>query len=406
MRFYFFVETFPVISETFIENQISYLKDRGYTVSIFSLNKGDSGKASSENKLIQETIFLFNPKGSFLNKFLDLISHFKNNYRKFSWEYFLEKNRFIRLVTHGFFYWYNSFYFNRLKDNDVLHAHFGNIGIVCNNFLTIGVLGKPKFFVSLHGADFKYIKGIGKSDVFFENINALILNSDYSFNLVSKIIPKNFIHKLKILPLGTDTKFFTQVDKIKGNKGICHILYCGRLIRWKGVLFSIEIISSLVKEKNIKNIKFHIIGDGSLKSELIEKINSYGLAEFITLYGALSKAEVRKIMNNSDIFLYPGIKDPETGRQETQGVVLQEAQAMELPVVASNVGGVKDSIIDKETGFLIEELDLDRFVDKLEYLILNENIRKSMGKRGREFVIGNFENDVIWGEKYLQIINE
>ena len=84
----------------------------------------------------------------------------------------------------------------------------------------------------------------------------------------------------------------------------------------------------------------------------------------------------------SDLFVFPGIHDKH-GRAETQGLVLQEAQAMELPVIVSDVGGMKYGMINDITGFVVEEKNIAGFVDKIELLIADKELRKEMGKQGR-----------------------
>ena len=111
--------------------------------------------------------------------------------------------------------------------------------------------------------------------------------------------------------------------------------------------------------------------------------------------------EVINFMDNSSVFLYPGIVD-NTGRCENQGLVIQEAQAMQLPVVTSDVGGISEGLIDKKTGFLVEEGNIDAFVSKVLWLIDNPNRRKEMGKAGRQFVVENYES-IILGERLIDI---
>ena len=99
-------------------------------------------------------------------------------------------------------------------------------------------------------------------------------------------------------------------------------------------------------------------------------------------------------MEESHAFIMPGIYD-NSRRAETQGLVIQEAQAMELPVLISDVGGMKFGVIDGETGFVLKEKDLNAFVKKVELLIQDENLARAMGKKGREFVIQNYDSKVL-----------
>jgi colanic acid/amylovoran biosynthesis glycosyltransferase len=108
-------------------------------------------------------------------------------------------------------------------------------------------------------------------------------------------------------------------------------------------------------------------------------------------------------MSESDIFVLPGIDD--NGRSENQGLVIQEAQAMELPVLVSNVGGMPEGLIDGESGFVVAEYDLEGFVQKIIWLSENADRRNSMGKAGRNFVQGKYDM-VILTKKLIKIYNE
>ena len=101
-------------------------------------------------------------------------------------------------------------------------------------------------------------------------------------------------------------------------------------------------------------------------------------------------------MDNSDIFLLPGIHDEITGRAENQGLVIQEAQAMNLPVVVSDAGGMKYGLINNETGYVIKEKNIDEFVEKLNILIDNPFLRLSMGIKGRKYVVENFDSKILY----------
>lgn len=82
-----------------------------------------------------------------------------------------------------------------------------------------------------------------------------------------------------------------------------------------------------------------------------------------------------------------------TGRCETQGVVTAEAQAMGLPVVAFNSGGVPYTIHDGETGILVKEKDVDRYAQAILEMINDSEKYQAMSVRAREFAVANFSRE-------------
>jgi len=76
-------------------------------------------------------------------------------------------------------------------------------------------------------------------------------------------------------------------------------------------------------------------------------------------------------------------------------LTLQEAQLMQKPVVATNVGGIPELMRNNETGFLVKKGDHDELFKKLEILINDEKMSQKMGKAGKEFITNNFSWEII-----------
>jgi colanic acid/amylovoran biosynthesis glycosyltransferase len=99
------------------------------------------------------------------------------------------------------------------------------------------------------------------------------------------------------------------------------------------------------------------------------------------------------MMELSDIFLYPGITFNKRG--ENQGLVLQEAQAMQLPVLISDAGGMQEGVTDGVTGFVLPENDILGFVRNIELLASDSLLRKKMGEAGRQMVTEKYNIDLL-----------
>lgn len=78
---------------------------------------------------------------------------------------------------------------------------------------------------------------------------------------------------------------------------------------------------------------------------------------------------------------------------------------MELPVVCSDIGGIKYGLKEDETGFLVQEGNVDGFVEKIQLLIDQPDLRIKMGKAGREFVKKHFDSKVI-GDQLMSVFTE
>src|SRR5208337_3360240 len=102
--------------------------------------------------------------------------------------------------------------------------------------------------------------------------------------------------------------------------------------------------------------------------------------------------------NCADIFVLPSV-------QEGQGIVLLEAQASALPVVAFNIGGVTEAVRNGETGLLAERGSTDGLADALLKLLGDAALRRKMGDNGRKFVMENFTWDLC-ADRMLKVYYE
>ena len=88
---------------------------------------------------------------------------------------------------------------------------------------------------------------------------------------------------------------------------------------------------------------------------------------------------------------------------DTTPLSLKEAQLMERPVIATNVGGNSEIMIDGETGFLVKEGDSDDIIEKISSLEKDNSLAISMGKKGREFIQKEYSLNAS-AENFLKII--
>ena len=207
--------------------------------------------------------------------------------------------------------------------------------------------------------------------------------------------------KIRIVPNGVDTQRFKPskgCEKIKRQIGIdsklC-VLFVGRLIPRKGLLYLVEAAKQIVKE--FSQTTFLIVGDGPLKNHLISYLKKMKLSGNFVFLGDVSESALPALYNCADVFVLPSI-------QEGQGIALLEAQATAKPIVAFDVGGVREAVLDKETG-LIMKPDSGKLADAIMKLLANWSLREKMGIKGREFVVDNFSWDVC-AHKMLQVYRE
>lgn len=197
--------------------------------------------------------------------------------------------------------------------------------------------------------------------------------------------------KIKVIPLGFDLEKF-RVDladkrietrkKYQLSEKTIAVAIVGRLAPIKNHAFFLQVVENLLA-KGIQQAHFFIVGDGELRSEIESKS-----AAINQLYG-------EKIVLTSwikDIASFNAGMDVICLTSDNEGtpVSLIEAQACNVPIVSTEVGGVLDIVSQGETGFVVPKGDLHAFAEKLGLLIENEEIRKKMSQNGWNFVKDKF----------------
>jgi glycosyltransferase involved in cell wall biosynthesis len=109
----------------------------------------------------------------------------------------------------------------------------------------------------------------------------------------------------------------------------------------------------------------------------------------------LNDSELRDIYAKSHLFILPSLKSEDGFHEETQGVVLQEAQAVGLITLATKTGGIPECIDDGVSGFLVEDRSAEAIADKLSTLISESDKWSTYQKAGRKWVEDRYDIDVI-----------
>ncbi|MEM2915100.1 MAG: glycosyltransferase family 4 protein [Candidatus Bathyarchaeia archaeon] len=224
--------------------------------------------------------------------------------------------------------------------------------------------------------------------------------SNYS---LSKIVELYGVdeEKVRVVPNGVDHEVFKPIEglgvfrKSLGIEGKHCILFVGNLIPRKGVHFLVEAAKHVLR--NEKNVVFLVVGDGPLRNFLISYSTRLGVRGNFVFLGKVHDSVLPLVYNCADIFVLPSL-------QEGQGMALLEAQASAKPVIAFDVGGVRECVKHGETGLLIKPYSFE-LGEAILKLLGDEALRVRMGVSGRRFVCENFSWD-IFAEKIFNVYLE
>lgn len=146
--------------------------------------------------------------------------------------------------------------------------------------------------------------------------------------------------------------------------------------------------------EKLPNVMFYWAGDGPYVQEILKELKKYPNFKWM---GRLDyPGKVRQFLSEIDVYaLISGI--------DMSPLTLQEAQLMEKPVIATNVGGIPELMQDKKTGFLVEKGNSEDIIEKILFLINDQDKSRKMGQDGRKFVSTNFSWEKI-AEKFVKKI--
>jgi glycosyltransferase involved in cell wall biosynthesis len=202
------------------------------------------------------------------------------------------------------------------------------------------------------------------------NVKAIL---PVSYSLEKAIRAHNIKNTFYVVPNTVSTDLFHVSDSKRCDNGnIKRILSVASLKDLKGINYLIEALAR-IKEMR-QDFTLDIIGDGPKRIEYERIVEELNLKQIIRFHGIKSKEQVSSFMQNCDFFIHPSL-------WETFGVVCVEVMACGKPVIATNVGGLKE-LINSDVGLLVPPGDTDNLVQSILYMLDNyftynsENIAK------------------------------
>jgi len=230
--------------------------------------------------------------------------------------------------------------------------------------------------------------------IFFHNTSVICLSERLTYDIKT-------VFKGDIFIINNAIKTENYPIIRKENK-IPIILFLSNFIESKGILVLLE-AANILKSQNI-NFQLDLSGAarGNIMGKINKLINKYNLSSNIISVGPKYGLQKKQAFLNADIFVFPTFF-------EAWGLVNLEAMQAELPVISTNEGAIPDVVDDSETGFIVKKKDPVDLAEKIKILVLNKELRKEMGRKGKEkfnqkYTYEKYEKQIT--EVFLQAINK
>ncbi len=262
---------------------------------------------------------------------------------------------------------------------DILHAHYAS------SYGLLGALsGFHPYIISVWGTD---IMKFPHKNLFTRQIIKFNLRSANAVCATSHTLEKH-IHqlinkKVEVIPFGVDLSEFVNKKSSKKDTSVFTIGCVKSLEKNYNINTLIVSFSQLKIKYPDKKLKLIIVGEGSERAALERSVFELNLNEHVVFEGKLPHHLVADKINELDVLV-------NLSEYESFGVSVIEAMACHVPVIVSEAEGLKEVVDDQKNGSIVTYNNIGQVVGALERLMLNENLRNTIGINAAERVRKNY----------------
>jgi glycosyltransferase involved in cell wall biosynthesis len=267
-----------------------------------------------------------------------------------------------------------------------VHAHFANHPAAAA-FVVGRLTGLPYSFTA-HGADFQVDQHMLCRKVREAQFVVTVADAN------RRAITDHCHHthdKIHVISSGVDTTHFSPpVGLERGNlaSDMFTIVAIGTFYEVKGQTYLIDACRQLSDEGLA--YRCLLVGEGPHEATLRAQVEAAGITERIEFTGPKDHGEVASLLQEADVLVLPSIPT-QSGRREGLPVVLQEAMASGLPVVASGISGIPELVEHERNGILVPPADPQQLASALGRLAADVDLRKRLGAEARRTVLERFD---------------
>lgn len=263
-----------------------------------------------------------------------------------------------------------------------IHAHYATHPALAA--WIIHRLSGISYSVTVHAHDIYVEKAM-----LFEKLNEadlIVSISDFNRNLLMREFGEALGEKISVIRCGIFPEYYSNGERNR-NKDTKVILNIGSLQPYKGQKYLID-ACAILRERGVP-FRCKIIGGGELMPALLEQIQQLGLENTVELLGARTQDEIPGLLADGDCYVQPSIITRD-GKMEGIPVGIMESMASHLPVVATDISGVPELVIDGDTGLLVEPGDCAALADAIAKILQDEDEAERLAHNGHHWVLQEY----------------
>lgn len=392
----YIIDKFPIVTETFIYNEITQLCDKGLKMGVIALRKNRNNIYCGNMKRIYFVKCLTQvcPSPFFINFFLIGVQYaLKNlfNKKRNTVDFGSQlKNIKVYIISH--------IIAEYCATNSITHIHAHFASFPTDIAMKVSNMTNIPFSFSAHAQDIyvnsKRLKEKIKAASFV--ITCTKYNKKYLESIVSKCgYKKNIYHAYH----GIDIDIWRYKSKRFAEDKIIQVLTVARLVEKKGLVYLIEAISILKNRRY--DIVCQIVGEGVLQQKLGEKIKYFGCNDIVRIVPFVTPTVLERYYHNCDVFVLPCIIADNNDRDGLPNVLI-EAMATGTPVIATGISAIPEIIEHEITGLVVKEKDPAGIANAIERISNDKKLYESIILNGRKKVESNF-NFMYWNNRLYNL---
>ncbi len=396
MKIAYLTTCFGTRSHTFIRREIRALRAMGLDIILVGIRRDDGNIAQDAADLVAETHYLypFN-RSSILRSNIKALTQSPLHYLRGLWSSLASPEfgvqRRLKMLYH---FLASAPTAESLRANGVTHVHAHFLNVSSSVAMFAAHHAKLPFSVTVHSAGtFRTASDVGIHQK-LQAAQFLLMISAYNVEYFDAITPCR--DKSHVVRCGMDLQGFDYRAPATYETGSPpKILAVGRFVEKKGFRYLIE-AAQVLRNRGIE-FQLEIIGGGPLETELHQQVQTLGLEDTINFAGQQSTHYVRNAMAGSDIVVVPSVTS-QSGEMEGLPVVIMEAMASGVFVIASAHSGIPEIVADGTTGYLTPEKDVDALALAVERVLTAPDT--AILGRARELIENTFNIDVVAQQRY------
>lgn len=381
---------YPALSQPFIEREIAAVRTRGFrifTATVRPFEEADLRSEVMRTEASRTQVLIGAGTRAWLSSHARVLRHLPGVARTIPLTLRAGDSSAKAKLWQVFYLTEAILLHDRMRLNGLRHIHVHHANVSASVAQLTCALGNAidrsdewSWSITIHGsAEFQYAVQWDVAEKVRQAV-AVSCICDFTRAQVMQLVEPEHWGKMRVTHMTVDEDRYVPPDSRRKHNGPLRLLTIGRLVTHKGLPILVQAISTL-RARGIP-VASRVIGEGPLMVDLQQMIEAGGLQEWIELVGPVGQDHIVEHYHWADVYV-------STSLLEGLPVVLMEAMACELPVVATQISGIPE-LITQDSGRVVPAGRADLVADAIAEMAADSDLRIRMGRSGRRIVLAEY----------------